>query len=55
MREPSITPGVGIERVVQARLVVPTDQLQFIGQAIRAGRLDPSAGVDEIGGTVALH
>jgi hypothetical protein len=42
------------ERVVQARLIVPTDQLQKIGRALLAGQVD-AAPVDATGEPAALH
>jgi hypothetical protein len=47
----------GTYREVQARLVVPTDQVQKIGKALLSGRLDlpaPRDG-DEGGEPVGLH
>lgn len=42
-----------MRRVIQARLVVPTDQLQTIGSAIRAGHVGTTA--DEAGELVKLQ
>ena len=47
--------GSHIDRIVQARLIVPSDQLQEIGRAVLSGRLDPAAGVDENGEPVQLN
>jgi hypothetical protein len=55
LRQPNATRGIGVERIVQARLLVPTDQLQKIGRLLRAGRVDPSTGVGEDGEKVSLQ
>jgi hypothetical protein len=43
------------ERVVQARLVVPSGELQAIGRAILAGRVELQRAEDESGEAVLLH
>jgi hypothetical protein len=53
MREPD-TDG-HIYRVVQAKLVVPTEQLQLIGRNILSGRLDLQETPDDDSEPVALH
>lgn len=47
--------GAGMQRVVQARLTVPTDQLQAIGRAILAGRVEIASATDEAGEPVKLE
>jgi hypothetical protein len=44
-----------IVRIVQARLVVPTEQLQAIGRVMLSGRLDLQETSDENGEPAALH
>jgi hypothetical protein len=46
---------VGTERIVQARLVVPSSELQAIGRAILAGRVELQRAEDENGEAVLLH
>jgi hypothetical protein len=53
MREPD-TDG-RINWIVQARLAVPTEQIQTIGRTLLSGRLDLQATVDDDGETTALH
>jgi hypothetical protein len=53
MREPD-TDG-SINRIVQARLAVPTEQLQSIGRTILSGRLDLQETPDDDSEPVALH
>ena len=43
------------ERIVQARLVVPSGELQAIGRAILAGRIELQRAEDENGEPVPLH
>jgi hypothetical protein len=44
-----------IYRVLQVRLVVPTDQLQAIGRLLLAGRLDIAKAIDDQGEPVGVH
>ncbi len=44
-----------MSRVVQARLIVPTDQLQAIGRAILAGHIEATCATDEVGEPVKLQ
>jgi hypothetical protein len=44
-----------IYRILQARLVVPTDQLQAIGRVLLTGRLDIERTTEETGEPVAVH
>jgi hypothetical protein len=46
--------GGQVERIVQARMIVPTDNLQVIGRALLAGEV-AEAPTDENGDTVGLH
>jgi hypothetical protein len=43
------------ERVVQARLAIPSCELQAIGRAILAGRVELQRAEDENGEAVPLH
>jgi hypothetical protein len=43
------------ERIVQARLVIPSCELQAIGRAILAGRIELQRAEDENGEPVPLH
>ena len=54
LRSPRVPDGC-MERAVQVRLVVPTDQVAPIGKLLLAGRLDPSVPVDDNGEAVGLH
>jgi len=44
-----------VEHEVQARLVVPNDQLQAIGRAILAGHVAPTNATNSDGEPVELH
>jgi hypothetical protein len=44
-----------LERLVQARLIVPTDQLTTIGRSLLAGHVAPLCGEDQDGNPVELH
>jgi hypothetical protein len=44
-----------MQRLVQARLIVPTDQLKAIGRAILAGHVEISCPTDEAGEPVKLQ
>jgi len=48
-READFAGSVTIERVVQVRLIVPTDQLKAIGNMMLAGRDEPGVGADNSG------
>ncbi len=52
--EASSEPGGSIDRIVQARLIVPTDQLQAIGKALLSGHV-ATIGTDESGEAAGLH
>jgi len=54
LRQPG-NPGGTIYRILQARLVVPTDQLQAIGRVLLTGRLDIERTTDETGEPAAVH
>jgi hypothetical protein len=47
--------GDRVERVIQARLIVPTDQLKEIGRMLLAGRILPAGTIDEAGEPVGIH
>jgi hypothetical protein len=44
-----------VERILQTRLVVPTDQLKAIGLAILAGRMESVPATDANGDPVTAH
>jgi hypothetical protein len=44
-----------MERAIQARLIVPTDQLAVIGRLLLDGRIPPIAGMDDAGEPVGIH
>lgn len=45
VRQPAGHDPRSVDRVVQARLVVPTEQLQAMGRAMLVGKLDPTVDV----------
>jgi hypothetical protein len=54
-RQASVYEGSNMERVVQARLIVPSNQLQKIGRSILSGRVELPLGTDEMGNEVEFH
>jgi hypothetical protein len=54
VRQPSSSAEI-IERTLQVRLIVPTDQLKAIGLAILAGRMDIVPATDANGEPVTAH
>lgn len=54
-RQKSACEGARMERVVQARLIIPTDQLDIVGKLLLAGRIDPTFGIDENEEPIRLH